>query len=93
MAKEIAGQLQAVLSPQDIENIKYRPTQIQEAYDYFVQYRQLLELPNTRSWPQKIDLLERAVALDPNYAEAWARLAQERGVYWSASGQNDSELL
>jgi TolB-like protein len=40
IAKDIAGQLQAAISPEEIERIEHRPTQDQEAYDLFVQVRQ-----------------------------------------------------
>ena len=92
VAKEIAGQLEAVLSPQEIEKIEYRPTDNQQAYDLFVQFRQLLESPNLRNYEKKIELLENAVELDPTFAEAWARLAQERMAYWFNSGKSDSDL-
>jgi TolB-like protein len=93
VAKDIAGQLQAVLSPEEIEKIEYRPTENQEAYDYFVQARQIGGGP--RSVPRRINLLEKAVTLDPEFADAWSLLASHRIGQWRRveSRRQNTQLL
>ncbi|MDA1065312.1 MAG: hypothetical protein O3C43_02285, partial [Verrucomicrobia bacterium] len=77
VAKAIAGQLQAVLSPEEIEKIEYRPTENQEAYDAYVQARQLRNTRGRGARPQRVGLLEKAVELDPDFGLAWYLLAVE----------------
>jgi len=84
VAKEIARQLEAVLSPKEVEKIEYRPTENQEAYDYYLKHRLL------GGGQEKIDLLEKAVALDPEFAEAWAALVTET-IFWWDNGRNRSD--
>lgn len=96
IAKTIAGQLHAVISPETTAKIEYRPTENQEAYDLFLQHRRMIET-QLRMWDQKAALLEQAVALDPNFAEAWAHLSIEYRVWWRNSdytpSDRDPELL
>ena len=92
IAKEIAGQLQAVLSPEEVVQIERRPTENLEAYDYFLKVRQLIAFGN-RNGDEKIAFLEKAVALDPDYAEAWAQLAIECIYWWDVEKQRDDPDL
>ena len=93
IAKEIAEQLKAVLSPDEIEKIEYRPTENQEAYDYFVKARQLFELTLESRGDEKAALLEMAVSLDPEFAEAWAHLATSYILWWHfIKNRDDPEL-
>ncbi|MDA1066827.1 MAG: hypothetical protein O3C43_10015 [Verrucomicrobia bacterium] len=93
VAKDIAGQLQAVLSPEEIEKIDYRPTENQEAYGYYVQARQTGGGSGNRL--KKIELVEKAVRLDPDFAEAWSFLAQNRIFHWrdEESRRQNTQLL
>ena len=93
VAKEIAAQLQMALSPEEINLLDYRPTDNQEAYDYFMKARLLIN-STTRRGDDKIQLLSQAVGLDRNFAEAWAQLAVEC-IYWWRVGRdrNDPVLL
>ena len=77
IAKAIAAQLQAVLTPEEIEDIDYRPTANTEAYDYYVRARQLRVTRGPGAGPQRLRHLERAVTLDPEFGEAWYLLAVE----------------
>ncbi|MDA0345857.1 MAG: tetratricopeptide repeat protein [Verrucomicrobia bacterium] len=85
VAQTIAEKLHAVLLPEEKAKIERRPTENQEAWDYFLQSRQLFGRDND------IPLLEKAVALDPQFAEAWAALAANRMRAWY--GTADQELL
>lgn len=76
VAKRIAGQLKAVILPEEIKQIDARPTNNQEAYDLWLKHRHLTQ-STPRNWENKIELLEQALALDPEFAEAWAFLSIE----------------
>ncbi|MDA0345969.1 MAG: hypothetical protein O3C43_05800 [Verrucomicrobia bacterium] len=87
VAKAIARQLKAAILPEEIVKIEYRPTENQQAYDAFVQAR-------LQSGEEAINLLEKSVVLDPQFAEAWALLARERCRLWAFQRRrNDSKLL
>ncbi len=71
LSQQIAQALQAALSPQEAQLLERRPTQSLAAYDAYVKARQL------RSQVVMLDalpLLQTAVALDPQFALAWAEL-------------------
>jgi TolB-like protein/predicted Zn-dependent protease len=92
VAKQIATKLQATLSPQTIKNLEYRPTENQKAYDYYKKLRQLGE-QRLGNMDQKVALLEKAVSLDPQFAEAWAQLALERVEQWRVDRNRDDPQL
>jgi TolB-like protein len=69
VAKTIAGELRAVISPESKALIEYRPTENQEAYDLFLKHKHLVDTMR-RQRSEKAALLEQAVALDPAFAEA-----------------------
>jgi TolB-like protein/Tfp pilus assembly protein PilF len=77
LAKKIADELHAKLSPTEEARINRKPTENGEAYLAFVQahnlHLQLEELPKLRQAQQ---LYERALELDPNFALAAAQLSK-----------------
>ena len=92
ISKEIASELQTVLSPEEISEIERPPTENQEAYDAYVQARQLIE--SLAPFEETIALLDKAVSLDPQFSEAWAILMTQCIVHWYFNkNRNDSELL
>ena len=81
IAKTIADQLQAKLSPSEKSAIERPPTNDLTAFDLYARAKNLL-LTAGRSRVgkadllQAIDLLNQAVARDPSFSEAYCRLAQ-----------------
>lgn len=87
IAKDIASELHAVISPEEIELIERIPTKNQEAYDYFLK-------GNLEKGGKRLANYEKAVALDPDFAEAWAFLASFRSVFWAyVKKRNDPDFL
>ena len=77
LSHEIAAALNGALTPQDESRLERRPTTSMAAYDLYQRAR-ALERANTDerdAITQELALYEQAVQLDPNYAEAWARLS------------------
>ncbi len=68
LATEIARQLKVSLDPQDQKRLAKRPTDNLEAYDLFLRAQEI-----------RNQTVGKAVALDPNFALAWAKLAAEHG--------------
>jgi TolB-like protein/Flp pilus assembly protein TadD len=83
LAKKIAQELSAKLSPTEKEQMTRKPTENGEAYLAFVQAhnigRELEDLPKLK---QAVQLYERALQLDPNFALAAATYSRlESWIY------------
>jgi adenylate cyclase len=76
LATEIAGSLQAVISPQEKSLIENRPTDNLAAYDLYLKGRAVLKGMRTDlNRAQAEEALQQAVKLDPNFAVAWGTLS------------------
>ena len=74
LARTIAGELKALLSPEETKKIEKRPTESTEAYLFFQQANyNVIDGLNTKL---AIQLYEKAIAEDPRFALAYARLAR-----------------
>jgi tetratricopeptide (TPR) repeat protein len=77
VALMVAANLKVVIDPEVRKRIKTRPTENTEAYSLFLQVRGF----DLDSYPQGIKILERAVFLDPGFADAYATMAFWRMWY------------
>ena len=75
VALQIAQRLAATLSPAERERIEPQSTQNPEAYALYLRAQAMRGLADTKRNLAAIDLLERALALDPRLARAQAALA------------------
>ncbi len=77
IAKAIADQLQAKLSPQEKARVEEIPTENTEAYELYLRANQIARNPDTllEDYKAAEQLYMQAIALDPNFALAHARLA------------------
>jgi TolB-like protein/Flp pilus assembly protein TadD len=87
IGEKVAASLEVALDEPQRQTISARPTENFEAYSYYLQgeaIRTSGELNGLTASPRAIALYERAVALDPKFALAFARLSLTHGdVYWS----------
>ncbi len=89
IAKEVAAKLQAILSEKEIGNIEKVPTKNLEAYNLYLKGRFFWNKRTYDGLKKSIEYFSGAVDLDPNYALAWAGLADGyyilagRGLYIS----------
>jgi TolB-like protein/Tfp pilus assembly protein PilF len=74
LSQAIAAELKAALSPEEKAAIERKPTENTAAYDLYLRARRLSEVADR---PERLALLEKAVALDPSFARAWGDLADE----------------
>jgi TolB-like protein/Flp pilus assembly protein TadD len=87
LAQEIAGALQAALSPETRQQLARRPTDNPAAYDLYLRGRDTRNRSPTGS-REALDEAERlfqaAVDLDPKFAAAWGELAVVHAlrVFW-----------
>jgi serine/threonine protein kinase/Tfp pilus assembly protein PilF len=75
VALQIAAALQAELTVDEHARLRKEPTSNVEAYKLFLQGRHWYVSYTTAGMHQAISYFERAIALDPNYALAYANMA------------------
>jgi TolB-like protein/Tfp pilus assembly protein PilF len=86
VAEAIARALQANLSPEEKQLLATAPTNNIDAYDLYLKARVMLRSADysSRKYLDALPLLEQAVDADPQFALAWARLADVHGqLYWT----------
>src|SRR3982751_2256552 len=97
VAQEIADSLQAKLSPAEENTLAPDPTKDNAAYDLFLKGESQLRAANAslrpESFDQAIAWYQQAIARDPNFALAMARLAESRlSQHWFVETFTEPEL-
>jgi serine/threonine-protein kinase len=101
IAQEIAGQLQAKLSPKDKEAIEERPTKDLAAYDLYLRAKELIygrtldtDVSHWReNYSKAVQLLDQAVARDPAFLLAYCQLAYAHDlIYFFNVDQTETRL-
>jgi TolB-like protein/class 3 adenylate cyclase/Tfp pilus assembly protein PilF len=98
IAKAIADQLQAKLSPSEKAAIEKPPTTDLAAFDLYTQAKTLLLTYAFYASQQQIvreaiELLNQAVARDPTFFEAYYQLVDAHGMLYSAQGDHTPARL
>src|SRR5437667_711673 len=80
LATEIAEALRVRLSPEEKARVETKPTQNADAYMFYLRANQIERNPDTllEDYKTAEQLYMQAIALDPNFALAHARLASTR---------------
>jgi len=84
IALQIADQVKAFLTSAEKQNIQKIPTTNQEAYELIQQGLHLWNINGMNAIDQEIDLILKVIALDPDYADAYAyagMLSLYKGAY------------
>jgi len=76
IASDISGQLRLKLTGEDKKQLSGHGTESSEAYQLYVKGRYYLEQRTRESLHNAVDQFNRAIADDPNYAQAFAGLAK-----------------
>jgi TolB-like protein/Tfp pilus assembly protein PilF len=97
VAQEIADSLQAKLSPAEVSTLATAPTKDPAAYDLFLkgEYEERLADSSLKaeSFDQAAAWYRQAIARDPNFALAIARLVQNRiARHWFIEQMSEAEL-
>ncbi len=83
VAQKIAAALRTELSPEETERIAAHPTDDLEAYEYYLRGNESWNRSYGRPDVERaIQMWERAVALDPGFAIAYAVLSQAHSGMW-----------
>jgi len=78
----IVEQLKIKLLPQEKKSIEQSPTDNVEAYTYYLRGRDFVHRRSKHYWQMARRMFEKAVELDPNYARAYAGIADcDRFLY------------
>jgi TolB-like protein/DNA-binding winged helix-turn-helix (wHTH) protein/Flp pilus assembly protein TadD len=75
LSTAIAEQIRLRLSPDRRNGLERRQTQNADAYDAYLRGRYQMQRRTAEGNARAIELFNRALALDPNYALAWSDLA------------------
>ena len=80
LAAEIADALRVTLSPDEKARVEKKPTENSEAYVFYLRANQIARNPDTllEDFKKAEQLYVQAIALDPNFALAHARLGSTR---------------
>jgi TolB-like protein/DNA-binding winged helix-turn-helix (wHTH) protein/Tfp pilus assembly protein PilF len=90
LSTAIATQIRSRLSPDRLIALARRQTRNSEAYDLYLRGRNFANQRTAGTTTRAIEYFQRATALDPNYALAWAGLAR---VYSSSTLNSDAPPL
>jgi TolB-like protein/Tfp pilus assembly protein PilF len=84
IAETIARSLQAKLTPREQQAVAAKPTQNPVAYDAYLRGIDFESRPGEAGEDRRkaIEAFEEVVRLDPQFAEAWARLAQANATLY-----------
>jgi TolB-like protein len=85
VAQQVAENMKIVINPDVKKRIETKPTNNTEAYTLFLQ---VLKSSDSLSFDQARSMLERAIILDPGYADAYAFLA----IQWIYSGAHGGNI-
>lgn len=96
IAQTIASTLEAQLTPSEKENIEKQPTENISAYDFYLKGRDYYYQYTDQANEMAIEQFKKAIALDPDYALAWAGLgdaySQKNTLYGYEFTWNDSSI-
>jgi TolB-like protein/Tfp pilus assembly protein PilF len=78
LARGIVHALRIELGVESVEPLIAEQTKSLEAYNWFIRGRALMDWGNPKNTLKSIECFEKAVELDPDYAQAWGWLAFSR---------------
>ena len=91
IAQSVADSLKVKLMSGHSGSISKHHVPSFETYDHFLLGRQLLVRDDPISWPRAIAAFRQAVALDPDYADAYSGLAMAES--FAVEGNEDANLV
>jgi TolB-like protein/DNA-binding SARP family transcriptional activator/Tfp pilus assembly protein PilF len=92
IAQQIAGALEVRLTPGELRRIGTHPTQVVRAYDLYLQGMDYARRYRSEDMEIAIGLYRRALALDPGYAMAHARLSTAYALSQELFGRGEERL-
>ena len=94
IAERVTSAMNLALDPSEKRTINERPTANTEAYDFYlrgIEYRS--RGPGQEDIHNSIEMFRQAIALDSNFAQAWAKLSEGRSSeYWFFYDRSEAAL-
>jgi len=91
ISRKVTSELKLILNLGSQQRLASKLTNNIDAYDLFLRGREKVRKRINNNIPEGIALLQQAVDLDPNFAQAWAKLAEAEAVSVGYTGV-DGEL-
>ena len=82
IAENIVAALRLVLTPSEAQAVKAMPVNDVRAYEYYLRGRQLFHQHRKVAHHEAIELYRRAIEIDPNYALAYAGIADSSSLLY-----------
>ena len=82
IARKIAEALRITLSPQEQEALAAKPTENLQAYDLYLRGKSYARRLTRQDLEFALQMFENAVALDPNFALAYAAIANVCAMFY-----------
>lgn len=94
IASKVASAMDVALLKSEKQTLETSLTNNPEAYDYYLKAVQYTELSNSAEYMEiGIQLLERAIKLDPSFAAAYAKLSYvQSNIYWFYYDRSESRV-
>jgi TolB-like protein/class 3 adenylate cyclase/Tfp pilus assembly protein PilF len=89
VAKNIAGEIEVIITPEEEERINKPPTDNLVAYDYFLQGLDLIYTFDHEKVLEAIGYFEKAIEEDPEFTRAYAAITM--GYYYLDEGQAEKK--
>jgi adenylate cyclase len=91
VAERVVGAIEPSLRSAEIERTRSKPTENLDAYDLYLRGQFELTQLSQETYVAAADLFRRAIALDPNYSDAHAALADSVGRSFAMGWIDDYE--
>ncbi len=94
IAERVTSAMNLALDPSEKKTLNERPTANTEAYDFYLRGIEYANRgPGREDIHNAVEMFRRAIALDSNFAQAWARLSQGRSSeYWFFYDRSEAAL-
>ena len=93
VAEQVAQALQVQLKGSERETLSDKPTDNVEAYDYYLRARAISGSRSGSDFLRAVSLYQKAVELDPRFADAWAELGSAHlTAYWFRSDPSPNRV-
>jgi len=95
IGERVAEALEVALGARERKSISARPTENFDAYSYYLRGEALRTATEDElhTMPRAVEMFERAVALDPKFALAYARLAKAHSSLYGANTDRTAKRL
>ncbi len=90
VAQQVAAALMATLTADEREQIEVRPTDNLEAYEYYLRGNEYFYALGPDNFQMAVEMYEKAVELDPNFALAFAMLSWGHVRRYFYTGRGDA---